>query len=493
MEEDEVMRKKSKILGLLLVVISVAAITSLAIGSMAMAADPDITAPVVTNVVPANGSTIYTNGSSTIYYQNGNSTPMVIRADYSDDAGGSGVDPAGVMVHLDGGNMLSDCPVQTDTHVDCNATAADLYPGGHTLDVYVFDYAGNFTVNQTTLTVVVDDQVPTYSNLAPAAGSTIYTSQLNSSSINDLSALRFDYDLTDPAPSSGYSPMSHVNDTSPPSVTGAMISNTSCVKTPATNPTHYSCQVNRAKLLHLGDNTLTVFLKDKVGNSNYSDPSGVNHYTVVDDVAPTVSNITANPTTITATYTDPSPTGALSTNLASGINAGTAMIHVDVTMIDGCTATATGISCPTPAGLAVGTHAVEVTVADNTGNSGSGTGTLTIDPPPCSTSKPDLSLRSPSSFWGSYADYTAGTLSVTWTVNNIGSAPAANVMITGSVPSPEVTLISSMPAVIGNIAAGNSGSVVLQYHVPTGLLGFHVSMTGSAQNECTTDTYTYPV
>ncbi|MHB9111753.1 MAG: Ig-like domain-containing protein [Thermoleophilia bacterium] len=364
----------------LIILAFLVAIFAIGAGSFAIAANPDTTAPLVANVVPADGSIIYTNSGSTIYYQIGNTSPMVIKADYSDEAGGSGIDPGSVMVHLDGGNMLFDCPVQTETHVECLATAADLFPGTHPVDIYVSDLEGNETINRTWVTVVIDNAVPTYSNLTPASGSTIYTSQLNSASINDMSALRFDYNISDPAPSSGASPMSHINDSFPPGDSmGAMISNASCVKTPdANNPIHYSCQVNRAGLLHLGDNTLSVLLKDRVGNSNYSDLSSVNHYTVVDNVAPAISNIAADPTNITATYTDPSPTGALSTNLASGINSATAMIHVDGAMImTGCTATATGISCPIPSGLAAGTHAIEVIVKDNAGNTGTGTGSFT--------------------------------------------------------------------------------------------------------------------
>lgn len=487
---------------LFMAVALIAAFAILGVGSVAMAAypdDPDLSEPSVTSVVPANGSTIYSNGSSTIYYQSGNTTPTVIRADYTDEAGGSGVDPASVMVHLDGGNMLSDCPVQTVSHVDCNATAADLFPGTHPLDVYVMDYAGNLTVNHTTLIVVVDDQAPTYSNLLPAAGSTLYTSQLNSTSTNDPSALRFDYDLTDAAPSSGYSPMSHINDSVPPGVAGAMIMQ-GCNKTPtSTNPTHYSCQANRAKLLHLGDNTLSVLLKDKVGNtsSNYTDPSSLNHYTVVDDVAPTVSGVTANSTTITAAYSDPLPTGALSTLLASGINAGTAMIHVDGNMImNGCTVTAAGISCPTPAGLAVGTHSIEAMVTDNSGNTGMATGSLTVDPPPCTVGKPSLSLAAPVASWGTYANYTARKLSVTWTVNNTGSTNASSVQLESSNSTyAPITTVTAMPAAVGDIAGGGSGSVVVQYQLPTGTpitgSGFHVVNTASA-NDCGGNSYAYP-
>ncbi|MHB8858206.1 MAG: hypothetical protein ACYC6Z_01790 [Thermoleophilia bacterium] len=468
--------------GALLIFLSLAATAS---------AISDTTAPVVTNVVPVNGSTIYTNGGSTIYYQLGNTTPMVIKADYSDEAGGSGVDATSVMVHLDGMNMLSDCPVQTASHVECNATAADLFPGTHDLDVYVYDLAGNGTINHTTLTVSVDNQAPTYSNLMPAAGSTIHTSQLNSTGINDMSALRFDYDIADAAPSSGYFPMSHINDTSPPSVPGGMISNSSCVKTPTTNPTHYSCQANRASLLHLGTNTFSALLKDKVGNSNYSDPSSVSTYTVVDDVAPAISGITANPATIAASYADPLPTGALSTNLASGIDSGTAMVHVDGAMImTGCIATSTGISCPTPAGLAPGSHVIEVMVTDNAGNNARATLSFT-------TGKPALSLGAPAPRWGSYADYTAGILSVDWTLRNTGSTNARSTTLTCAGNSNGVIMNGPATAILGDIAAGGSASGTLRYegivnggYVVVG--SWHTTNTGTALDDLG-NLYTYPV
>jgi len=481
---------------------SLVVILGLALGSLAMAV-VDTTAPVVTNVVPTDGSTMYTNGSSTIYYQLGNTTPLVIKADYSDEVGGSGVDATvmGVMVHLDGSNMLDDCPVLTATHVECVATAADLFPGTHPVDIYVDDIAGNTTMNRTWVTVVVDNVAPTYSNLIPAGGSTILTSQLNSTGINDMSALRIDYDLTDPAPSSGWSPMSHINESVPPGVAGAMISNTSCVKTPtATNPTHYSCQMNRAKLLHLGDNTLSILLKDKVGNtsSDYSDPLSLKHYTVVDDVNPAVSGLNANTTTISANYSDTAPTGALSANLASGINSGSAMVHVDGSMIMmGCTATATGISCPTPSGLAVGTHSVEVMVNDIAGNPGMATGSLTIDPPPCTPAKPSLSLGAPyTPRWDTYTDYLAGVLSIDWTVHNAaGSVTAYNVVLTNDSNTNGVTQVVSS-ASLGTIAGGSFATGTLKYgglvsggNVVIG--SFHTVNAGTAKDECGT-LYTYP-
>lgn len=455
----------------------------------------DTTAPVVTNVIPADGSTIYTNVSSTVYYQYGNATPMVIKADYSDEAGGSGVDATSVMVHLDIANMLDNCPVQTASHVECVATAADLFPGTHPVDVYVSDLVGNPEMHRTWVTVAVDDASPSYSNLSPAAGTVIYTSQLNSASTNDLSALRFDYDIGDPAPSSGVAPMSHVNDTARPSVTGAMISNTSCVKTyspDGTTVTHYSCQVNRAKLLHLGDNTLSALLKDRVGNEsiNYSDPASLSHYTVIDDVVPAVSDVTADATAISAAFADPLPTNALSTNLASGINTGSVTVNVDGNPVPSCTATATGVTCPTPAGLAPGTYPVDVSVADTAGNSGSGSGSLTIEPPPCSPSKPGLSVSAPFAFWASYADYEAKILSVNWTISNSGPDAASNVQITGSSDTNGV-IATNLPASAGDIANGASGVATVTYSIPPAVGSWRTTMTASAQ-DCSGATHTYP-
>ncbi|MFA5810253.1 MAG: hypothetical protein WC935_07970, partial [Thermoleophilia bacterium] len=447
-----------------ILIFSLVMVLSLAMGSLAMAITGDTTAPTVTSVTPANGSTIYTNGSSTVYYQLGNTTPMVIKADYSDEVGGSGVDVNSVMVHLDGGNMLMNCLAATTTHVECTATAADLFPGTHPLDIYVADIDGNLTMNRTWVTVTVDNAAPTYSNLTPADGSTILTSQLNSLSTNDMSALRIDYDLTDPAPSSGWSPMSHINESVPPGVMGAMISNTSCVKTPtATDPTHYSCQMNRASKLHLGDNTLSILLKDKVGNtsSDYTNAATLKHYTVVDNVAPAVSGLIANATTISANYSDPNPTGANSANLNSGINAGTAMVHVDGVMIMmGCTATATGISCPTPSGLSVSPHSIEVIVSDAAGNTGTSTISYT---PPCTPGKPSLSLSRQGTSWGSYADYLARELTVQLAVNNTGIDAANSVAITGATSTNGVTLSTPVPIALGTVAGGASAATTVKY------------------------------
>ena len=454
-------------------------------------AQTDVTAPVVTSVTPANGSTIYANVAGTVYYQLGNATPLTMKADYTDEVGGSGVDVTSVMVHLDGSNMLFNCPVQTASHVECTATGLDLLPGTHPLDIYVADLAGNLTVNRTWVTIVTDSATPSYANLTPASGSIIYTSQLNAASINDMAALRIDYDILDAAPSSGVNPMSHINDNFPPGGTmGAMISNTSCVKTPdANNPTHYSCQLNRGKNLHLGDNRLSVLLKDRVGNSNYSDPSSLNTYTVVDNVAPAAGPVTADALMISAPYSDPAPTNALSTSLTSGINTASVQVTLDGAAVAGCTVTATSVSCPTPGGLAVGAHAIVVTVADVAGNVGTATGSYTQA---CIPAKPDLGIGTSYAFWGSYADYVARELSVKMVVTNRSAYGAYGVAILTAGGTNGVTLSTPTPVALGDLAGGAKTSTILKYNVPIGVTKFNASLTGGASDVCGTS-YTYPV
>lgn len=449
------MLKRTTVLFALMMVIALVALS-------AAQAQADTTAPVVTSVTPADGSTVYTNGVSTI---------TKITATYADEAGGSGVNPDSVMVHLDGGNMLFDCPTQTESSVSCNATVTDLYPGVHPLDIYVADNAGNRRMSRSYLTVVVDDQPPTYSNLLPVDGSIIYTSTLTST-------LMVGIDYSDPAPSSGnIKPMIHINDLHD-GTSGAMIMG--CTNVAG----HYSCKLNQAKRLRLGVNQVEVLMKDGVGNNNYSLPSRLNSYTVVDDVAPAVSGLAADATSISASYSDPAPAGALSASLTSGIDTATAAVKVDGNPVAGCTVLADGVSCPTPAGLAVGQHDILVNVNDNAGNQGTATGTLTIDPPPCVSGKPSLNLHRQSVGWASYADYQARELSLQLSLTNDGADGADGVAITGASSNGGVTLVTPVPVALGSVAGGTAVSTTLRFHVPEGVGSFKVAFTANAMDAC---------
>jgi hypothetical protein len=108
---------------------------------------------------------------------------------------------------------------------------------------------------------------------------------------------------------------------------------------------------------------------------------------------------------------------------------------------------------------------------------------------PCDTT-PVLSLGQPAPFWASYADYTAGLLSVTYPVNNIGGATAFNVNLTYSTATNGVTVASALPASAGNIAAGASVPVTVQYSLSPGVASFSTTNGATAEDNCGT-THTY--
>jgi hypothetical protein len=108
---------------------------------------------------------------------------------------------------------------------------------------------------------------------------------------------------------------------------------------------------------------------------------------------------------------------------------------------------------------------------------------------PCD-GEPVLSMGAANPFWASYADYTAGLLSVRYSVNNNGSANAFNVAINNSSATNSVTPASSLPASVGNITAGASALVTIQYNVPQGVVAFQTINGATAQDNCGT-TYNY--
>jgi len=144
---------------------------------------PDTTLPAVSNILPAGSL----NTSALSF-------PVTISADYADDAGGSGIKAESAMVHLDVGNMLMDCPVQTASHVECNANTSDLTTGTHSIDVYVEDNAGNGDWFHGSVTIV-DDRAPAVTYLGPGAPGA--STPINSTSFTITGT------YNDAAPSSG--------------------------------------------------------------------------------------------------------------------------------------------------------------------------------------------------------------------------------------------------------------------------------------------------
>ncbi len=104
--------------------------------------------------------------------------------------------------------------------------------------------------------------------------------------------------------------------------------------------------------------------------------------------------------------------------------------------------------------------------------------------------KPGLSLSKTRTYWGSYADYTLGKLSVDYSLGASAAAAANDVKIVGSSSTAGVTIATALPASVGNIAAAGSASTTLQYNVPAGTALFKTTTYATAQNGASI--YSYP-
>ncbi len=100
----------------------------------------------------------------------------------------------------------------------------------------------------------------------------------------------------------------------------------------------------------------------------------------------------------------------------------------------------------------------------------------------CTT--PGLSLSVPTPYWGSYADYEAGVLSVDWVLSNSGENTAFNVNVAGSNSSNGVSLLSPLPLALGDMTGGSQGSYTFQYFVPPGSVSFKTTSYVTAGDIC---------
>jgi len=105
--------------------------------------------------------------------------------------------------------------------------------------------------------------------------------------------------------------------------------------------------------------------------------------------------------------------------------------------------------------------------------------------------KPLLSLSENRVYWSSYADYEDASLSVDFSVANLGSDLAYHWQTTSSTTTNGVVLAPSLPIYVGIIPAGNSFPFSLKYNIPAGVITFRVIVSASAQDACGS-TYTYP-
>jgi len=146
---------------------------------------------------------------------------------------------------------------------------------------------------------------------------------------------------------------------------------------------------------------------------------------MTDTTPPTISNIqptgtiSTSSTTVSASYSD-------SGMMASGINAASATLTVSGAAVSGCTATTSSIIC-TASGMADGTHTINISVADNKGNTKTATGTFTVSgsggsggtAPTISNIQPTGTITTGSSAVSAYYSDTDGidTASATLTVS----------------------------------------------------------------------------
>lgn len=105
-------------------------------------------------------------------------------------------------------------------------------------------------------------------------------------------------------------------------------------------------------------------------------------------------------------------------------------------------------------------------------------------------SEPALSLSKTSTYWGSYADYTARQLSVDYSIGNgAGLTNAYNVAIVAASNSNGVTMASATAG--GNIPAGSSAAVTIKYNIPVGVGQFTSTVYATANDLCN-NTWEYP-
>ncbi|MBI5870519.1 MAG: IPT/TIG domain-containing protein [Actinobacteria bacterium] len=201
--------------------------------------------------------------------------------------------------------------------------------------------------------------------------------------------------------------------------------------------------------------------------------------------------------TILPNVTITSPTGTTSADITitaiyddvdSGINQSSVSVDLDGTVLNGCSVNPDSVSCAV-SGLSEGLHQITVHVQDNAGNQRNVGTSFTVA---VACAKPVLSL-SHSAYWGSYADYSARLLSVSFSVANTGSGNAHNMIVTGGTASSGVQLAGGIPASYpgSSIAPGASLGFGASYIVPTGVAVFSAGINVSAEDDCG-NSHTYP-
>ncbi len=135
-----------------------------------------------------------------------------------------------------------------------------------------------------------------------------------------------------------------------------------------------------------------------------------------------------------------------------------------------------------------GTYDISITVTDDSGSSA--IAIMTVDVA-CSGIAPALWIDIDSVYWASYLDYTEGRLSVDYILGNSGGVNSYNVTLVGSLSTNDVSIITTLPNSVGDIAIGETIVTMLQYSVPSGVTFFSTKTYATAEDSCG-NIYSYP-
>ncbi|MEK7817304.1 MAG: hypothetical protein AAB281_03530, partial [Actinomycetota bacterium] len=101
---------------------------------------------------------------------------------------------------------------------------------------------------------------------------------------------------------------------------------------------------------------------------------------------------------------------------------------------------------------------------------------------PCFPGKPNLTLLYTDASWGSYANYQAHKLSVSWEVRNDSTETAYNVQIIANTNSHGVGRYTALPLILGNIQSGATMAFTIDHSVPVSVGAFVSGLTGTASD-----------
>ncbi len=402
----------------------------------------DTVAPAVSNVLPAEGTTIYT-------------TSTAISGDFTDASPSSGIDAGTVMVHIDTSQMINDCTFINTSGFSCNTSSlGPLAYGAHTIDIWnLKDNATNtatpnpqvthFNVGDNVAPVITNVQpsgtigtssttvTASYSDAAPTSGIDTTTAKIYlDGSVTELAGCTvgatdiscpsgtladgphtivvnvsdndanpgtaggaFTIDTSAPTvtpDSFGYQPGNWTGDTTPTvsatisGVPGGQNINSATVTFDKGTGSEYICSGGETSMSNTAVScTPTTALSAGTHSVELKAEYSLNHPgsgTVIINVDTTAPAVTNIMPNGSSIVSNTAPTiTADYSDAGSGINSSTSNVKVDGTTLGTCSASGIGVSCTTT-GLSQGAHDVQVIINDNVGNSQTtATGSFTVD------------------------------------------------------------------------------------------------------------------